>query len=754
MNPRALLFCTLALTACSGGPGDPEPATPAAGPIEAYDPVDYVDPFIGTGGEGAQIANVNPGASRPFGMTLVGPDTANTYGAPPFYHCAGYHWPDVFVMGFSHTHGHGIGITDYGAIQVMPQTHWDPAFVDRTERQLSFSHDREWAEPGWYSVELDTEDQQGAILAEIAASERGAAHRYTFADPEQPVLVLDLGFALTGDTVEASRVTADLAAGTFEGLQNLHGGYSARFGGLMTHFSGRVDPLPVGAGTWTDGEVEAGVLSADGTEVGLWLEFPPGTTEVQLDLAVSYVDEAGARGNLEAELPLFDVDAVRVEARQAWVDELSNVRVRGDHDASEVDRTIFHTAQYHAMLMPSLNSDADGRYRGFDQEIHTVDHPYYSDFSLWDTFRTQHPWLLLTREQRQRDMLASLLQMAEDGGSLPRWPMAHGYTGGMVGTPAVQLFAGAALKNLGGFDEEAALDLSLDVVMNNQPDAGRSGFESYTGLGYVAFEDSGTPASRTLEYAWSDHALGLWAEAAGRPEAAAITAMSEQWRNTFDPDQGWFIGRYSDGGFALVEDPTYWVESFTEGNAWHYRWGAAWDPEGLVEHTHDGDLDTALAEMAAYWDGVADEPDDDLPDDLYWHGNEPDLHYALLPAMLGDSALTRRAVDLVLDTRYDESEEGLDGNDDAGTLSAWYLFNAIGLYPVAGTPDYVVGSPRFSRTEIDREDGTMLVIEAPGTGAVGSIALDGENIPLDRGFRVDHNAWMAAPTLTLDRRSE
>ncbi|MEZ4315920.1 MAG: GH92 family glycosyl hydrolase [Myxococcota bacterium] len=733
-----IMLFALALLGCTPDKPDPDDGPPAA--IEAYDPVDFVDPFIGTGGIGAQVASVSPGASRPFGMTLVGPDTAAPYGSPSFYHCAGYHWPDTFVMGFSHTHAHGMGVTDYAAIQVMPQTHWDPAFTSSTARRLPFSHEAEWATPGSYSVELDG----GAILAEIAATERGAAHRYTFEAGAEPVLILDLAFHLQGDHVEAGRVAVDLENGTLSGFQNLHGSYSSRFGGLYTHFAARMSPAPIASGTWAEGVVTPDTTSVDGTEVGLWLQFPPGTTEVQLDLAVSYVDEAGALGNLEAELPEFDLPAVAASARQAWVDELSNVRVRG----SDEDLTVFHTAQYHAMLMPSLQQDVDGRYRGLDQQIHTVDHPYYSDFSLWDTFRTQHPWLLLTRPQRQRDMVKSLMRMADDGGSLPRWPLAHGYTGGMVGTPAIQVLAESALKGLGGFDEAHALDIALRASLDGQAQANRAGDASYQGLGYVSLDEAGAAASRTLEYAWSDHALSIWAAQAGRPEADTVAAMSTNWRNTFDPAQGYFVGRYSDGSFRALESDLFWDDSFTEGNAWHYRWGAFWDAEGMVEHTHGGDREAALAEMAAYWDAVEAEPDDDLPDDFYWHGNEPDLHYALLPALLGDLELTARAVDLVLSTRYDATEAGLDGNDDAGTLSGWYLFNAVGFYPIAGTADYVVGSPVFERSEIDLEDGSTLVIDAPGEhGPVTSVRLGTS----EAGARFDHATLVGEGHLVLER---
>jgi len=730
-----LLWPLIAMSCKSTPPTEPV----EGGPIEVYDPVDYVDPFIGTSGLGAQVANVNPGASVPFGMVRVGPDTAADYGSPGFYHTAGYHWPDSYVMGFSHLHAHGMGVPEYGAIQVMPQTRWDPAFIDSTDRQLPFTHEMEWPIPGSYSVDLDS----GAILAELAATERGAAHRYSFEAGADPVLIFDLAFVLQTNDVDMGSAEVDLETGLLSGFQRLQGNYSRRFGGLMTWFAARMEPAPIASGTWAEGVISDGSTQVEGEKVGLWVRFPPGTTQVQLDLAVSHVDAQGALGNLAAELPEFNLDVVAEEARQAWTEELQNIRVRG----AEVDKRIFHTAQFHTMQMPSLQQDVDGRYRSIDQQIRTVDHNYYSDFSLWDTFRTQHPWFVLTRPQRQRDMVKSLIRMTDDGGSLPRWPLAHGYTGGMVGTPAIQVFSGSALKNLGGFDEQRALDIALAASMEPQPQSGRGGVLSYRALGYVSMDEIDSAASRTLEYAWSDHGLALWAQREGRPQAAEIASMATNWRNTYDPAQGWFTGRYADGSFVQIDNEFVWDRSFTEGNAWHYRWGAFWDPQGMVELTHGGDTEAALAMMATYWDNVEAEPDDDLPDDYYWHGNEPDLHYAYLPAMLGDTALTARAVDLLVSTRYDDTELGLDGNDDAGTLSAWYLFSAIGFYPVAGTADYVVGSPVFERTEIDLEGGSTLVIDAPGDGPVDRVLLGGTEV--ETVF--DHGALLDAGQLTLER---
>lgn len=265
------MWIALFLFACRETPTEPA----VGGPIEAYDAVDYVDPFIGTDGLGAQVASVTPGASMPFGMTLVGPDTGASYGAPDFYHCAGYHWPDDRIYGFSHVHSHGMGVTDYGTIQVMPQDGWTDEASNRSVRAMFFDHADETAAPGFYSVDMQGGAEGGGISVAIAATERGAAHTYGFSAGADPVLAFDLAFSLGSDTVSEGRATADLTSGTLSGFQRLHGAYSGRFGGLQTHFAARFDPAPIGGGSWADGGTSSD-LSVDGESVGLWLRFPPG----------------------------------------------------------------------------------------------------------------------------------------------------------------------------------------------------------------------------------------------------------------------------------------------------------------------------------------------------------------------------------------------------------------------------------------------------------------------------------------------
>ena len=679
--------------------------------ITAYDPLPLVDPFIATGGLVAEIANVSPGASAPNGLTLIGPDTRKVVMVPP-YHCAGYHYPDTHIQGFSHTHAHGMGVVDYGGISIMPRKAWQEAYLSFEGRQAPFSHEFEWASPGRYGVLLD-DDQ---TMVEIVATPRGAHHRFTFdssagdTEAEQnPIVILDLGDNLETTSTLESRITAVYGENNdeFELYQRLDGSYSGRFGGIRHYAVMRVSPSPIRVQGWQDERVLAQGDVFEGRQSGLVLSFAPDIQEVHVRIALSFVDHEGARLNLHTELPDLDFDARLEEVESLWRSALSTVRIRG----AEEDVKRFTTAHYHTLLMPSINSDVDGRYRGLDQEVHDADFNYYSDFSLWDTFRNLHSFYLLVHPQLQLDMLKSLIRMYEDGGSLPRWPMAHGYTGGMIGTPATQIFAEAALKNFDGWSEDKAFAAALDQVNGEALDSTRGGGEAYLNLGWVPADEHSGSVSRTLEFAWSDDALARWARQRGElEEAERLKRLSRQWINHWDVEQGFMVGRNRNGSWQELDSSLRWTEDYVEGNAWHYLWYVPYSVEDMIDIQHEGDRNAFLERLSDYWQRVYIEEDDLLPDDYYWHGNEPVLHYAWLASLAQAPDLSVEASHHILETRYGHTPtDGLDGNDDSGTLSAWYLWSSMGVYPIAGTEQYALGAPIFDRIEID-----SLVIKAPG----------------------------------------
>ena len=726
--PSSLVLFVMAsalTTAC-------EVSGPQPGLIAPYDALGLVDPFIGTGGVGGEVVGLNPGASVPFGMTQVGPDTSHSsLGALPFYHFGGYHYDDDLILGFSHEHANGMGVNDFGTVLVLPRAAWNEEFVDATARAAPFEHGEESAAPGSYRVRLADDGTE----VEIAATDHGGIHRYSFQEGGRPVVLLDLGHRLGTVEIGESSASFDPETGRVDAYQLLQGAYSGRFGGLKTWAHLELSPPPEQVGVWSESlEASAGTHQVAGQHVGLWMLLPEGTTEAELRVALSHVDAEGARSNHDAELNGRSFEEILESAEDAWRDQLGLVRVRG---GTEEERVIFHTAHYHAALWPNIFSDVDGRYRGLDDAVHLADFTYHSNFSMWDTFRTTHPWFTLAQPSKARDFARSLVQMAADGGAMPRWALGHGYTGGMVGSPAAQILAGTWLKGVDGWDVESAFESCFQHATQAMPQAGRTGIEVYRSLGYVPMEAAGGSTSLGIEYAWNDHALALLGAALGRSEEAALLAESSSWwRNNWDASQGFMLGRSEDGSFRELSDPDAWAEEYVEGNSWHYLWPAPYDVDGMVGLQYGGDLAAFEAALDLYWRRVREEEDDVFPDTYYWHGNEPDLHHPWLGSLAGLPELSISAVRHVMQTRYDTGPSGLDGNDDAGTLSSWYLFAAAGLYPVAGTPEYAVTSPLFERVEIDRPEG-MLVFERreglandelPGAVLVGEETLEGWSV--------------------------
>jgi predicted alpha-1,2-mannosidase len=702
-----------------------------ASPVwEDYDPLDSVDPRIATGGDGAQVTGLNPGAAWPLGQVLVGPDTrSSVLGQLSFMHYGGYHADDDLVDGFSHTHGSGMGIVDYGAVHVMPRAAWSDGYTTGIGRAAPLADADEEASAGLYGVVLGDDGTR----VEITASAHGAHHRYTFTGGTEPVVLFDLGHALPGVEIGDDSEVELLPDGRVVGYQRVSGGYSGRFGGIRTWFAGQLEPAPIATGAWDEpGLPVPGASAAAGATAGVWAAFPAGTTAVELRLAISVVDGAGAARNLQEELGSGSFDDHLAGARSAWGDWLAGAKIWGGPDEATT-RRIFHTAHYRTGLMPRQYGDVDGRYRGLDGEVHDAAFRYVSDLSLWDTYRTTHPWYALVHPDAQLDAVRSLVRMAEDGGSLPRWPMAHGYTGGMLGSPASIVLAETALKGLrDGWDAEVALDFVVAQSDGPTFPIGRDHVEDWVSLGWVPAEHGGS-VSEVVEYAWADAAGAAFATALGRSaEAERLEARSRQWRAVFDPAVGFAHGRNRDGTFAPFEGPESWTEDYVEGNAWHYLWQSPYDVPGLIDVHHGGDAAAFAERYAAYWDAVALEPDDQLPDDRYWHGNEPVMHYAWLGALAGYPELTVDAVDWVVHHRYSDTTEGLDGNDDAGTLSAWYLWAALGLYPVAGTDRYALAVPQVEHAEVVTEGG-LLRIDAPGVAggaaAPSVVLLGGDALP-------------------------
>ncbi len=731
-------------TSTTGDDELPEPAgTPAAAPL-----LQWIDPFIGTGGKGYGTGSAFPGPQVPFGMARPGPDTGLFGGtAVSFAHCSGYNFEDSVVLGFSQTRMHGTGIVDYGQVSFMPTLGFTPDKAAPKGVMQSFLKTDESASPGYYRVKL-----ADGVDVELTATDRVGLHRYSFPAGQPAAVVMDLGRVLPDVEVVSADFTVDPGGAGVTGSMKIAGGYSKRAGGVEIHFAARFSRPFTGHGAWQGEDIVADDTSREGLGIGAYFEFA-GDEPVVLGVGLSFVDPEHAAMNLAAEAPDLDFDAARNAAESRWEDLLARVHVWGDR---ERDFTMFYTALYHTLMMPTLATDVDGSYRGLDLEVHSADgFTYYTDFSLWDTFRTLHPLLTLLYPEYQTDFLRSLTAMSQDGGYMPRWPLGTGYTDGMVGESATVVFADSIIKGIdpaaaGLADAYAAMKkTAMAPVPPNSPYGGRAGVLDYIELGYVPIESGGSSVSWTLESAYNDHALATLAAALGETDDAAMFATrAGNYKNTWDPATGMMIGRHKDGTFAADVDPLTWQDFYAEGNALQYTWYAPHDLDGLAELM--GGRDVTLERLTDLFESSESEPVGLMPQNYYWHGNEPDLHYAYIFSALDRPADSARWSRWILNKRYRDDAGGLPGNDDAGTMSAWLVFASAGLFPIAGTDTYLLGSPRFTRTTFHLPGGD-LVLDAPAASDknlyIDAATLDGQ--PLTRA-RLTHDQLASGAELRLD----
>lgn len=714
---------------------------PRAGGASPADPLAFADPTIGTGGHG----HTYPGASVPFGMVQPSPDT-RTDG---WDWCSGYHRSDTSILGFSQTHLSGTGVGDMLDVLLMPTRGpltLEPGTLEKPEAgyRSRFSHADETASPGYYAVRLaDT-----GIRVELTATERVAVHRYTFPKAKDAHVILDLAHMYGEDgVIEAQLHVADER--TITGgrrvdrwARNRHVYFAARFSKPFAAF-----------GLSLEGRQSPGLKDAQGRHLKAWVDYATAEGEaVVVRVGISPVSIEGALLNLEAEAPQPDFDAVHAKARAAWADVLSAITIEG---ATDKQRRIFTTALYHAFLAPTLFSDVDGAYRGLDAEPHrATDFRYYSTFSLWDTYRAAHPLYCLVQRPRARDFVRTLVAMARENpdGTLPVWPLANDETHCMIGYHSASVIAEAWAKGIRDFDLAEAFRLMKAQAEKSD----YRGLGDYARLGYVPSDREAESVAKTGEYSYDDWAIAQVAKALGRTEDVALfLKRAASYRNLLDPETGFARPRLADGSFPGPFDParhgvsTRWLD-YTEGNAWQYGFAAQHDPEGYVrqlggraalEQRLDLLFTTPLDLQAA---GLA--PDVSGLIGQYAHGNEPSHHIAYLYAWAGAPWKTQERVRQVLETLYDDTPEGLAGNEDCGQMSAWYLMSALGLYPVnpAGA-FYVVGSPLFPKATVALGDGKTLVVRAENASSankyIQSATLGGK--PLTRAW-VWHDELVAA----------
>lgn len=686
-----------------------------AGPLGTY-----VDPFIGTGGVFYMCANNNPAACVPFGMVRLGPDTASLLLNKTALNYSGYYYGDNKIIGFSHTRILGAGVREGGNFRVFP-TLSDTVQGGTETPFVRFSHRQETAFPGYYAIQL----KKPEILAEFTATAHVGVHRYTFPTGNSPFLRLDVTSALGDGRCEDGTFRVLPESHEIEGTVRYFGSFSGRYDGLDLFFLARFNQPILQHSVWYGDTVQPGATGAAGDTIGAHLGFAPASEgqPLEMRLAVSPVSIANARLNLDTEAGTQTFDDLFAAARDAWEDRLQCIHIQGDTDRQ---RRIFYTALYRTFQLPTLFTDVNGEYRGFDKEVHTAEgFRYYTDFSLWDTFRTVHPLYNLVARAEQRDMMVSLVEMAKaGGGSLPRWPAGCGYTNSMFGTPADMAVSEAWLKGVRDFDIETAYTAMRRTAMEGVPSgcrfSGRSGLDAYLQFGYCPDDKMKKSVAATFEYAWADHALSLLAKDLGKEEdARTFAARAQSYQKLWHPESRLFHPRHSDGRFEAEIKPdllTYldfegtYTRAYCEGSAIQWRWAAPFDPEGLINTI--GGKEVFVRELEDYLSKTAKRLGNWNPGPYYWQGNEPYFHAAYLFNDAGRPDLTQKWVRYLLEHKHNDDYVGLDGNDDCGTLSAWYVLSAVGLYPIAGTTRYWIGSPLFERADLRMDAGARLTVIA------------------------------------------
>jgi len=646
----------------------------------------YIDPFIGTGGHGHTF----PGPTVPFGMVQLSPDTR----LRGWDGCSGYHYSDTKVYGFSHTHLSGTGCSDYGDILLMPTV--GKVQLSNKKYSSSFKKENEKASAGYYSVFLE----KPKVKAELTATARTGLHKYTFPQSTSSNIILDLthrDFVKQGEiTITGNNeITGKRVSKEWADNQILY---------FVIQFS---KPFAKSGIAKADAVVENSKHDT-GSLLKAFVSFE--TTEgevIYAKVGISAVSVEGARKNLEAEQTGFDFEKTWSEAKAAWNKELGKIEAESKDEA--ILRT-FYTSLYHAMVTPNIYSDVDGKYRGRDFEVHDANFNYYTVFSLWDTYRALHPLLTLIDKKRSSDFMNTFIREFQEGGRLPVWELSSCETWCMIGYHAIPVIAEAVMKDVTGFDENKIYDAMKFSAMED-----KNGLRSYKANGYVKFLDDGQNVSRTLEYAYDDWCIGQVARKLGKTEDYKyFTGRALSYKNLFDPETHFMRPR--SGGFLTPFDPYKVDHNYTEGNAWQYSFYVPQDISGQMK------LLGGKEKLAAFLDTLFTtsskltghkQPDISGMIGQYVHGNEPSHQIAYEWNYAGQAYKTQSMVRRIMNEMYRDQPDGLSGNEDCGQMSAWYIFSALGFYPVCpGSDHYAIGSPVLDKAVVHLENGKTFTVTA------------------------------------------
>ncbi len=644
----------------------------------------FVNPFIGTGGHG----HTYPGATLPFGMMQLSPDTR----LDGWDGCSGYHYSDSYIYGFSHTHLSGTGVSDYGDILLMPTNAllFNNGADGKKGYRAHFSHDNEIATPGFYGVTLDSTH----IEVALTVTKRAGMHKYMYPSADNQIVILDLEHR---DKLLQHNIT--LVSNTEVQGYRFSDAWAKE---QQLYFNLKTSkPFTIlGQNTQT--------FSEETTKIGLLFDNP--TNEpIYVSIGISAVDEAGAKKNREEEIGDSSFEQLKIAAENSWERQLEKIIVETQ---SNDDKINFYTSLYHTMLAPNLYQDVDGRYRGMDLEVHsTTAFDYYTVFSLWDTYRAAHPLYTIIETERTNDFINTFLAKYDEGGIMPIWDLSANYTGCMIGYHAVPVIADAYLKGIRSYDANKALNAMKHSAMQQH-----LGLASYKKFGYIPVEEESESVSKTLEYAYDDWTIAAMAKEIGQHEDYRLfSERAQYYKNSYDPETKFMRGRFRNTWFAPF-DPYEVNFNYTEANAWQYSLYVPQDISGLMSLMGGKDkleehLDTLFT--AATQTSGRDQADITGLIGQYAHGNEPSHHMAYLYNFVNKPHKTQEKVHQILTELYTNEPDGISGNEDCGQMSAWYVFSAMGFYPVTpGSNQYIIGNPLLDRATINLENGAQFTIVA------------------------------------------
>ncbi|MGP1479502.1 MAG: GH92 family glycosyl hydrolase [Capnocytophaga sp.] len=711
-------IAVLGLVACQPENTTKETTTPEK-PL-----ISYVDPFIGTGGHG----HTYPGATTPFGMIQVSP----VNGLSHWDWCSGYHYSDSLMVGFGHLSLSGTGIGDLNDILLMPTTkEYDLSvlkygrkeqypvnaqeFRDMVPYKSKYSHKNEKATPGYYQVYL--EDPK--VNVELTAAQRYAVHRYTFEKGAAQSVILNLGYAINWDSptetyLKASSLDTSLLIGSR---------FSTGWAENQKVFFAIKFSRPIIKMNLQEHQTQ--------TTSGQFF-FDSSSEQLEVKVAVSSVSEENALANLEIDSPIA-FDTTKEAAQRQWEKTLSSITVETPVDSL---KTIFYTALYHAQVAPVTFSDKNGQFRLQNDKIAQTEGTAYSTLSLWDTFRAEHPLLTLLQPKVTADIINSMLAYYSVNKVLPVWTLYGNETNTMTGYHSVAVIAEAYLKGVRGFDAEKAYEAMKTTMM--QDDRGLKAYKKY---GYIPF-NAGVDESVTitLEYAYDDWCVAQMAKALGKTEDADFfLKRSEAYAHLFDKETGFMRGKSTDGKWRTPFDPKRSDHrentDYTEGNAWQHSWFVPHNVRGLIELF--GGSEPFVKHLEKLFTESSEITGDNTSPDIsgligqYAHGNEPSHHIAYMFNVAGQPKKTQYWVDRILQTQYNTTPNGLSGNEDCGQMSAWYIWSAIGLYPMnPASTEYQFGRPLFDKVTIHLPNGKTFTIIAKNVSKdnkyIQSVKLNGK----------------------------